>query len=174
MSFEYMKGIQQKVDNNEVVKLLRGALSDELIAIHQYWTQMKIIQGVHKDAIIKELAQHRDEETKHANMLMERILQLGGNPEIRPMDWDKFTNCRYKPATNWDQRSILETALSGEKCAIQHYTKLAEFTRVRDITTYDIVRDILEDEYEHVRDLTSLEKMIDQKKESKHAPKNKE
>jgi len=170
MSLEYIKGIQQKVDINEIIKLLRGALSDEFIAAHQYWTQTKIIQGVHRDAINKELFQHRDEEIGHANMLMDRILQLGGNPEIRPLDWDKFTGCRYNSAIDWDQRSIIESALQGEKCAIQHYTKLAEFTRGRDQTTYDIVMNILEDEYEHVRDLNSLENMINEKKESKHSP----
>jgi bacterioferritin len=160
MSIEYVKGIQQQVDNNEIIKMLRSALADELIATHNYWMQSKVIQGVYKDEINKELYQHRDEEMGHANMLIDRILQLGGNPEIRPIDWDRLTGCRYIPAMSWDQKNILEDALAGEKCATEHYSRIAEFVRARDITTYDIVMKILDDEYEHIRDLTKLKEMV--------------
>jgi bacterioferritin len=160
MALEYIQGIQQHVDNNETIKLLRGALADELIAVHNYWTQAKVIQGVYREEIIKELIQHREEEQGHANMLMDRILQLGGNPEIRPIDWDRLTKCRYEPAVSWDQRNILEQAIGSEKCATEHYSNIAEFVRNKDITTYDIVMKIIEDEYEHIRDLGKLKDMI--------------
>lgn len=160
MSFEYIKGVQGQVDKNEIIKLLRSALADELIAVHNYWTQAKVIQGVYKDDIIKELVQHREEEQGHANMIMDRILQLGGNPELRPLDWDRLTQCRYKPAAFWDQRSILEDAIGGEKCATEHYSRIAQFVRDKDLTTYDMVMKIIDDEYEHIRDLSKLQDMI--------------
>jgi len=167
MSIQYIKGVQASVDKNEIIKLLRSALADELLAVHSYWVQSKVIQGVHKDEINKELMQHQDEETKHANMLMDRILQLGGNPEIRPIDWDKLTQCRYNPNISWDQRDILENALNGEKCATEHYSRIAEFVRTKDATTYDIVSSILDDEYEHIRDLSKLQELFQQKIENK-------
>ncbi len=160
MSIEYIQGIQTQVDNNEIVTQLRTALAEELIAVHNYWSQSKIIQGSLKDEIQKELFQHRDEEMGHANMLMDRILQLGGNPELKPIDWDRFASCRYTPNVNWDQRSILEVAIQGEKCSTEHYTQIAQFVEHRDVTTYDIIQKILDDEYEHIRDLKKLEEML--------------
>ena len=164
MSFEYVQNIQQNVDRNEIIKQLRGALADELIASHNYWTQAKVIQGVYREEIIKELIQHRDEEQGHANMLMDRIIQLGGNPEIRPIDWDRLTRCRYTPCVSWDQKDILENAIGGERCATEHYSNIAEFVRNKDITTYDMIMKILDDEYEHIRDLSKLKDMLSNKK----------
>lgn len=165
---EYIKNIQQQVDINQTIKLLRGAIAAELNAAHNYWVQSKIIQGVHADEIRKELLQHQAEEMHHADMLAARIIQLGGNPEIKPMDWDKHAECRYELASAWDEKAILEQATRGEKCAIASYTKIAEFLKNRDTTSYDIVMDIIEDEYEHVRDLNKLENEALALKESKH------
>jgi bacterioferritin len=172
MSLEYIKGIQQQIDINQTIKMLRSALAAELNASHNYWTQSKIIQGVHSDLIRKELIQHQQEENQHAEMLVNRILQLGGNPEIRPLDWDKHTPCRYELAGSWDEKAILEVATRGEKCAIADYTKTAEFLKNRDDTSYDMVMHILEDEYEHVRDLNKLYEESTAIKESKHSKPN--
>ena len=160
MSIEYIKGIQDRVNTNEIVKQLRRALADELNAAQNYHIQSKIVQGSIKDDIAKELLAHYQEETGHANMLVERIIQLGGNPEIRPLDWDRTANCIYMMNTEWDQRSILDIALQGEKCATEIYTGIAQFTERRDVTTYDIIRKILDDEYEHIRDLNKLKEML--------------
>ena len=166
MSIEYIQGIQKKVDTNEIIVQLRSALADELIATQGYWVQSKLIQGSLKDEIQKELYQHRDEEMSHANMLMERILQLGGNPELRPLDWDNIAGCRYILNANWDQRTILDNALQSEKCATERYTKLVQFLDNRDITTYDIIHKILDDEYEHIRDLNKLRELLHDNKNS--------
>jgi len=167
MSLEYMQGIQQQVDNNEIIKQLRRALADEYLSAHQYWTQSKLIQGVYKDEINKELYQHRDEEMGHANMLMDRILQLGGNPEIRPLDWDGLASCKYQLTNDWDQKVILDMSMRSERCAIDHYTKVAQFAQTRDTTTYDIVMNIIDDEYEHIRDLAKLQEMLQGSKKRK-------
>jgi len=165
MSIEYIRGIQEKVDRNEIVGLLRSALADELNAVHNYWMQAAMIEGYLKNEINKELYQHRDEEQGHANMLIDRIVQLGGNPDVRPALWDRISGCDYTPIINIDQKIILEDALNGEKCAVQHYTKISQFLDGRDTTTYDIVMKIIEDEYEHINDLNRLQEMLLSKSE---------
>lgn len=164
MSLEYIKGIQTKVDTNEIINLLRRALADELNAAHNYHIQSKMVQGSIKDDISQELIKHFEEETGHSNMLTERIIQLGGNPELRPVDWDKMANCPYVFNVEWDQRSILEVALQGEKCSTEAYTQLAQFTENKDVTTYDIIRKILDDEYQHIRDLNKLKELLHENK----------
>lgn len=160
MSLEYIRGIQDNVDKSETVKLLRKALADEYIAAHQYWTQAKIVQGIQRDEIVTELLGHRDEEMGHANLLMDRILQLGGNPELRPLDWDSFTECSYKLNASWDQKAVLDIAIDSERCAVTHYTQIAQFVQVRDDTTYDLVMKIIDDEYKHITDLSKIRDIV--------------
>jgi len=152
----YIQGIQDQVNKNEIINRLKSALADELISNFNYKMQAKLIQGFHKEEIKKELIQHSQEEQLHADLLMERISELGGNPEIRPMDWDKFSTCKYSPVFSNDQKDILEAAIGGERCAVKGYTALAEFLESRDSTTYGLIHRILKDEYEHIRDLTKL------------------
>ena len=160
MSLEYIRGVQDQVDRNEVISMLRSALADELNAVHNYWMQAALVEGYMRDNITKELYQHRDEEQGHANMLIDRIVQLGGNPDIRPIQWDQISGCDYAPIINVDQKIILDSAVQGEKCAVMHYTKISQFLERKDITTYDIVMKIIEDEYTHIRDLTKLQEML--------------
>jgi len=160
MQMEYIQNIQNRVHTNEIIKQLRSALVSEFLAVHSYWVQSKLIQGVYRDEILKILLEHREEEQGHANMLMDRILQLGGNPEIRPMDWDKFTKCRYANNISWDQKHIIENAIDGERCSTESYSSIAEFSRIKDQTTYDIIMKILEDEYQHIRELNKLKDMM--------------
>ena len=156
MSLEYIQNIQGQVDKNEILKILRGVLAAELIAIHLYNSQAVIVQGVHRDDIIKEFRAHSDEEIGHMQMVMNRILQLGGNPELDPMTWNKHSQCDYTMNTSWDEKDVLELAIAGEKCAIQRYTEAAEFVKTRDVTTHHILLKLIDSEMEHVRDLSAL------------------
>ena len=167
MSIEYIRGVQAEIDKNETIKLLRSALADEYNAMYAYWVQAKVIQGTEKEKIDKELYQHRDEEMGHANMLMDRILQLGGNPEIAPGKWNSLAGCDYAELEYWDQKNILDEALKGEYCAVKHYQKIADFVRNKDITTYDIVMKIISDEHEHIDDLSKLLELVEKPKDQK-------
>jgi bacterioferritin len=157
----YAQGLHDKIFRNETIKLLKQALADELIAGHQYWMQAKLIEGFNKEEAVKELLQHREEEWDHADLIMNRIMELGGNPEIRPLDWDRYTKCRYTPTIDRDQVSILEDSIASEKCAIEHYNQILEFTKDRDITTNQLIHRIINDEFEHIRDLNKVKKAVE-------------
>jgi bacterioferritin len=164
MSFEFIKNIQEQVDKNETIKMLRSALADEFNAGTNYWIQGKVIEGVNEEQIKKELFEHRDEEFEHANLLINRILQLGGNPEVMPYEWDHYAACKYVATREWNENFILEAALDGERCAVNHYQKIADFVRNKDITTYDVVMKIIDDEHEHIEDLSKLLVMVQENK----------
>jgi bacterioferritin len=161
MIHPYIQGMHDKIHRNETIRLLKEALADELIAAHQYWMQAKLIEGFNKDNAVKELLQHREEEQEHADLLMNRIIELGGNPEIRPLDWDRYTKCRYAPTIDKDQVSILEDAIAGEKCSIEHYNQILEYTKDRDITTNQLIHRIINDEFEHIRDLNKIKQEVE-------------
>ena len=141
---------------DEIIKVLNKAYADEWLAYYQYFIEAKVIKGIMKDAAIAELTQHANDELRHANMVADRILQLGGTPLLNPKDWFTHTNCGYEEPKNFDVVSILNDSIKGEQCAISTYSKLADMTRDKDIVTYDLVSEILADEVEHEEDLQAL------------------
>ena len=144
------------IEINDIIAVLNKAYADEWLAYYQYFIEAKIIKGIMKDAAIAELQQHATDELRHANMVADRILQLGGTPLLHPKEWFTHTNCGYEEPKNFDVVSILEDSIKGEQCAISIYSNLAEMTRDKDIVTYDIVSEILADEVEHEEDLQAL------------------
>ena len=141
---------------NEIITMLNKAYADEWLAYYQYFIEAKVIKGIMKDAAIAELTQHAADELRHANMVADRILQLGGTPLLHPQEWFTHTNCGYEEPKDFDVVSILEDSIKGEQCAISVYSELADMTRDKDIVTYDIVSEILADEVEHEEDLQAL------------------
>lgn len=148
--------IIKDIQINQVIDLLNKAYADEWLAYYQYFIEAKVVKGIMKDAAITELQQHATDELRHANMIADRILQLGGTPLLHPNDWMKYTNCGYEAPNNFDVVKILEDAIKGEQCAIKTYSDIVETTRNKDIVTYDIVSQILADEVEHEEDLQAL------------------
>ena len=144
------------IEISEIIDVLNKAYADEWLAYYQYFIEAKVIKGIMKDAAIAELTQHAADELRHADMVANRILQLGGTPLLHPQEWFTHSNCGYAEPKDFDVVSILEDSIKGEQCAISIYSKLAEMTRNKDIVTYDIVSEILADEVEHEEDLQAL------------------
>jgi bacterioferritin len=144
------------VEIDEIITLLNKAYADEWLAYYQYFIEAKVIKGIMKDAAIAELNQHATDELRHANMVADRILQLGGTPLLNPKEWFTHTNCGYEEPKEFDVVAILEDSIKGEQCAITTYSKIAEIVKDKDIVTYDIVSEILADEVEHEEDLQAL------------------
>ena len=148
------------IEVSELIRLLNKAYADEWLAYYQYYIEEKVVKGIMKDAAIAELQQHAADELRHADMVAQRILQLGGTPLLSPKEWFTQTNCGYEEPKDFDVVAILEDAIKGEQCAISTYSQLAEMTREKDIVTYDLVSRILADEVEHEEDLTALHEDI--------------
>ena len=144
------------IEINEIITVLNKAYADEWLAYYQYFIEAKVIKGIMKDAAIAELTQHAADELRHANMVADRILQLGGTPLLNPKEWFTHTNCGYEEPKDFDVVSILEDSIKGEQCAISIYSQIVDMTRNKDIVTYDIVSQILADEVEHEEDLQAL------------------
>jgi bacterioferritin len=144
------------MDKGKLIKLLNQAFADEWLAYYQYWVGAKVVKGPMRGAVAAELEEHAGEELKHAGMLSERVIQLGGSPILKPEDWYKISNCGYDAPDNPAVKVILEQNIKGEQCAIEVYQKLLETVKDKDPITYHLVLEILEDEVEHEEDLQTL------------------
>lgn len=144
------------IEISDLIAILNRAYADEWLAYYQYFIEAKVVKGIMKDAAIVELTQHAADELRHATMISDRIIQLGGTPLTHPKAWFEHTNCGYDEPKDFDVVSILNDAIKGEQCAISTYSRIVEMTKDKDIVTYDIVSSILADEVEHEEDLQAL------------------
>jgi bacterioferritin len=140
----------------ELLKLLNKALADEWLAYYQYWVGSKIVRGIVRDIVQKELEEHAKEELAHANKLVDRIIQLEGTPILSPYEWKNQTNCGFLEPKDNGVVPILKQNIKGEACAINVYNKLLKFTEGKDPVTYDLILDILKEEIQHETDLQTI------------------
>ena len=141
---------------DKLVELLNRAVADEWLAYYQYWIGAKVVRGGMRQAVAGELEEHATDELRHAGMLVDRILQLGGVPVLKPEDWYKLTNCGYEAPEDPSVKAILQQNIKGERCAIDAYNRLLETVKEKDVITSQMILEILGDEVEHEDDLQTL------------------
>jgi bacterioferritin len=144
------------MDVAKVIELLNKAFADEWLAYYQYWVGAKVAKGPMRGAVVAELEEHASDELKHAGMLTERIIQLGGTPILRPEDLYKLSNCGYDAPEDPSVKAILQQNIKGEQCAIDVYRRLLEVVKDKDPVTYAMVLEILTEEVEHEEDLQAI------------------
>lgn len=150
-----------QLDVDELLTVLNKAFADEWLAYYQYWIGAKVAKGPMKDAIIAELNLHATEELGHANLVANRIIQLGGTPLTTPKLWFDWTNCGYEAPEDPFVRKLLQQNIHAEQCAISVYDTLMKMTAGKDPVTYNIALTILEQEVEHEEDLQALLEDLD-------------
>jgi bacterioferritin len=141
------------VNAEELIQLLNSALSEEWLAYYQYWIGARVMEGPMRSEIEPELLLHADQELNHAVLVVSRIIQLGGIPVLTPEDWLRLGACGYDAPTDPYVEAILEQNLKGERCAIERYKGIADFTNGKDHTTHQIATTILNEELEHEQDI---------------------
>jgi bacterioferritin len=144
------------MDVNQLLDLLNKAFCDEWFAYYQYWLGAKLVKGPMKDAVASELLLHATEELAHADLVANRIIQLGGKPITEPKLWYQWSGCGYDGPNDEYVKVILEQNIKGERCAIGYYNELMKKTRDADMVTYNMVLTILQQEVEHEEDLQAL------------------
>ena len=155
------------MDVDNLIEMLNKALADEWLAYYQYWVGAKVAKGPMRGDVTTELLEHATEELGHAELLADRIIQLGGTPLLKPEGWYKMTNCGYETPEDPYVEVLLEQNIKAEQCAIGVYQQLTELTKDADPVTYEIALSILTDEITHEEDLQALVEDIELMKERK-------
>jgi bacterioferritin len=154
------------VDVEKLLTMLNAALSEEWLAYYQYWIGARLMEGPMRSEVEPELLLHAEQELNHAVLVVDRIIQLGGTPVINPLDWTKHARCSYDEPSDPYIEVILQQNLKGERCAIQRYQEIADYTSGKDHATYQMAVQILNEELEHENDieawLSDLQRMKDE------------
>jgi bacterioferritin len=155
-----------KLDVKKLLKMLNAALSEEWLAYYQYWIGARLMEGPMRAEVEPELLLHATQEFNHAVLIVNRIIQLGGTPVLSPTEWTKLARCDYDAPSDPYIETILEQNLKGERCAIQRYKEIADFTNGKDHSTYQIAITILNEELEHEEDIEGWINDINRMKEN--------
>ncbi len=153
------------LDVNKLIQMLNEALAEEWLAYYQYWIGARMMEGPMRSEVEPELLLHATQELGHAELVVNRIIQLGGTPILNPEQWKDFAKCSYSEPNDPYIEVILEQNLEGERCAIQRYEEIAEFTNGKDHSTYQMATTILNDELEHEHDIEDWLKDIERLKD---------
>jgi len=71
-------------DRATVVKLLNEALATEIVCVLRYKRHYFMASGINAEGVAAEFLQHANEEQGHADLIAQRIVQLGGAPNFSP------------------------------------------------------------------------------------------
>lgn len=128
--------------DSKVIEHLNVILKNELTAINQYFLHAKMLQDWGISEFAKKEYKESIEEMNHADDLIERILFLGGLPNLQDLG---------KLRIGEDVEDILKCDLALEMQAIPDLRDAIEHCeKVRDYVSRDLFAKILENEEEHV------------------------
>jgi len=141
----------------DIIRLLNAALATELVCILRYKRHHYTAKGLASPAIAEEFMVHANEETEHSDMLAERIVQLGGEPDYNPDSLTSRSHADYDQSTKLED--MIRANLISERVAIETYSQMIKLIGDKDSTTRRILEHILSQEQEHAEELSDwLEK----------------
>ena len=136
------------------MKLLNEALATEIVCVLRYKRHYFMAQGMNAESVKSEFLTHAGEEQAHADELAERIVQLGGEPNLSPDGLSSRSHSEYVEGENL--QDMIKEDLVAERIAIESYRDMIGFVGSNDPTTRRLLESILMKEEEHAEDLVSL------------------
>lgn len=141
-------------DPKVVIELLNAALATEIVCVLRYKRHYFMAQGIASESVKTEFAQHATQEQEHADRIAERIVQLGGEPDLNPDTLTKRSHSEYQEGTSLVD--MLREDLVAERVAIESYREMIDWLHGKDSTTKRMLEEILAMEEEHAEDINSL------------------
>lgn len=143
-----------KGDVNKTIEILNEALATEIVCVLRYMHHYFMATGVHASSARDEFKEHADAEREHADMLAERIQQLGGKPDFNPKSLLERSASQYVEGE--DLADMIREDLIAERIVIEIYQQMVRHFGDNDPTTRVILEQLLKDEEEHASDLADL------------------
>ena len=141
-------------DVDKANDILNQALATEIVCVLRYMHHYFMATGVHAKAVASEFKEHADAEREHADLLAERIRQLGGKPDFNPRNLLERSVSQYIEGETL--ADMIREDLIAERIVIEVYQDMVRYFGNNDPTTRVILEKLLHDEEEHADDLADL------------------
>jgi bacterioferritin len=141
-------------DREAVLRLLNEALATEIVCVLRYRRHYFMARGIHSKGVAEEFLAHSNEELGHADQIAERIVQLGGEPDLAPDSLTGRSHAEYVAGKTLV--GMIKENLVAERIAIDSYRGMVEYIGDQDPTTSELLKGILAVEEEHADELADL------------------
>jgi bacterioferritin len=137
-----------------VLRLLNEALTTELVCVLRYQRHSAMSDGTVAEKVRDEFLKYAREEQDHADQIAERIVQLGGEPNLVPL---ALHNAGHSEYTELDTLAdMLEEDIIAERIAIESYREIVQYLGGSDPVTCLLLQSILAVEVGHAEELASM------------------
>jgi bacterioferritin len=143
-----------KADRNTVVRILNEVLATEIVCVLRYKRHYYMATGIHAQSVAEEFLEHAKEEQEHADIVAERINQLGGEPNFNPEGMADRSHSQYI-----EGKTLLDMVredLVAERIAVESYSEIIRYLGNDDPSTRLAMEQILSKEEEHADDMKKL------------------
>jgi bacterioferritin len=141
-------------DRARVIEVLNEVLATEIVCVLRYKNHYFMASGINAQPVAQEFLQHANEEQQHADLVAQRITQLGGNPNFNPEGLTTRAHAQYVEAATLER--MIREDLVAERVAIETYAEIIRWLGTDDPTTRRLMEDLLKVEEEHADDLATL------------------
>ena len=141
---------ENREKREQLIEMLKKAYWMEMETVMSYTANSVNPDGVRAQEVIEALEEDIEEELGHAQEFAQRIKELWGTVP-GSMDFEAEQRFLQPPAESTDIVSVIRGVIEAEKGAIEHYSRIIEFTDGFDWTTQDMVIAIMRDEEGHLR-----------------------
>jgi bacterioferritin len=141
-------------DRETVIKVLNEALATEIVCVLRYRRHYFMASGIHAEGVAAEFLQHSNDEQGHADLIAQRIVQLGGNPDFNPEGLLTRSHAEYVEGETLTD--MIKEDLVAERIAIDSYRDIIKYLGNDDPTSRRLMETILAVEEEHADDLVTL------------------
>jgi len=141
-------------DVKQAIDILQSVLATEIVCWLRYTMNAIAASGINSEGVKAEFAEHAREEREHAEMVAERINQLGGKPNLNPDGLASRSASQYADAETLVD--MIRENLIAERIAVEHYRELIRYFGDRDPATRTMIEGILVQEEEHANDMHDL------------------
>jgi bacterioferritin len=141
-------------DRETVLKQLNDSLATELVCVLRYRRHHFMAKGIHSQGVAAEFLAHSNEEQGHADLLAERIVQLGGEPDFSPNSLAARSHAEYVAGVTLVD--MIREDLVAERIAIDSYRGFIRYLADKDPTTRRLLESILAVEEQHADELADL------------------
>ena len=150
--------VNNAVDRDVVLRLLNEALATELVCVLRYRRHYFVATGSVAESVKDEFLKHSQEEQSHADQIAERIVQLGGAPNLNPEGMVDRNHSEYPEGETL--ADMIEEDLIAEHIAIGSYREIIQYLADKDTTTRRLFESILAVEEQHAEELASMRQDI--------------
>lgn len=143
-----------KADRETVLRVLNEVLATELVCVLRYKRHYYMATGIHAQSVAQEFLEHANEEQGHADLAAERIVQLGGAPNLNPEGLATRSHSQYIEGQSL--LDMIREDLVAERIVVESYSEIIRYLGNDDPTTPVMIEGILANEEEHAEDMKTL------------------